>query len=80
MPPTSKRSISAVLPPISVGTGLRGAASVVVLGELTPQGPKELGRLSGEGHGPCGLLFSPDGKTLYVGNGNATISIYRASQ
>jgi sugar lactone lactonase YvrE len=56
----------------------RGAASVVVLGEVTPQGPKELRRLSGEGHGPCGLLFSPDGKTLYVGNGNATISIYRA--
>jgi WD40 repeat protein len=54
------------------------AETVIVLGEVTPDGPKELRRFSGEGHGPCGFLFSPDGKTLYVGNGDSTISVYRA--
>jgi hypothetical protein len=50
----------------------------VVLGDVTPEGPRELRRLSDE-YGAHSLVFSADAKTLYVGNGNATISVWRVA-
>jgi WD40 repeat protein len=48
----------------------------IVLGELTQAGLSIL-RTIEDGHGARCLLFSPDCETLYAGNGNSTISVYR---
>jgi len=50
----------------------------VVLGEVTAEGPREVRRLNDE-HGPCSVAFSADGQTLYVGNADATISVWRVA-
>ena len=49
----------------------------IVLGELTDQGPRILRRIADRANGPVAVCFSGDGSTLFVGNGNTTISIYR---
>jgi WD40 repeat protein len=54
-------------------------ASEIVLGEITPEGLHELRRLS-DVHNPCSLVFSADGKTLFAGNANATISVWRVAE
>jgi len=62
---------------IVVGDLLR--APEIVLGEVTSDGPRELRRMNAGENGPCSLAFSADGKTLYVGNANATISVWRVA-
>jgi WD40 repeat protein len=55
----------------------------IVFGQVTPEGLSPLARFPGpaaslaSAHGPESLAFSADGKTLYVGNRDGTISVYR---
>jgi WD40 repeat protein len=56
-----------------------GATPEIVLGDVTDQGPRALRRLNDD-HGARSLAFSADGKTLYVGNGDATISVWRGGE
>ena len=51
------------------------AAAEVVLGKLTGTGLRVTAR-KGDGHSPQTVLFSHDGKTLYAGNRDGTVSVY----
>jgi WD40 repeat protein len=54
------------------------APTEVVLGEVTPMGPRVVRRLNDEHHARS-LVFSADGKALYVGNADTTISVWRVA-
>ena len=49
----------------------------VVLGKLTALGPRILRRIPNRVNGPVAVCFSGDGSTLFVGNANTTIGVYR---
>jgi hypothetical protein len=52
-----------------------GPSSELLLGRATDAGPEIVERLSGFS-APRALAFSGDGRSLYVGNGDSTISVY----